>query len=212
MVREHAGYGTDAAELVSMCRAAATFADLGVDGLVLGFARDGALLLDELDEVLQAAPKLPATFPRAFDSLDDRLRAIDALSAIPQIDRILTDGMPARNRLRHGYGESAGALAKAEGPAYEEGRPWLSDPAPDRCRLLREYSDRAGRQLAIIAGSGVDEKMLTEIARSRCVREVHIGRAARDGGQESPVIAARVRRLRATLNGLPELPYSPELP
>jgi copper homeostasis protein len=179
MVRENAGYSTDAAELLRMCRAAAAFAALEIDGLVLGFARDGQLLLDELREVLQTAPSLPATFHRAFDSLTDPRRAIDALSGVPQIDGILTDG---------------GAGIGGDG---------LCAP-PRRCARLREYSDRAGSRLTIIAGSGVDEEMLGEIARTGCVREVHVGRAAREGGeQEGPVTAARVRRLRAILNRLP---------
>jgi copper homeostasis protein len=172
MVRENAGYGTDASELVPMFRAAATFADLGVNGLVAGFARDGHLLLDALREVLHAAPTFPVTFHRAFDSLADPLRAIDTLSELPQIDRILTDGVESPGRR-----------------------------APRRCARLREYSDRAASRLTIIAGSCVDEEMLAEIARTRCVREVHVGRAARDGADpEGPVAAARVRRLRALLD------------
>jgi copper homeostasis protein len=166
-------------ELVRLCRSAAAFAEVGVDGLVLGFARNGQLLLNELREVLHSAPETPATFHRAFDSLDDPLRAIDALSQIPQIDRILTDGLPAH-----------------KGPAHTDRRPGLYDPE-SRCVRLREYSERAASRLTIIAGGGVDEEMLREIASTRCVREVHVGRAARGGGRESPVTAARVRRLRA---------------
>ena len=175
MVRENAGYGTDPAELVRLCRAAALFADLGVEGLVVGFAREGQLLLNELQEVLQAAPGTPVTFHRAFDSLDNRLRAIDVLSELPQVDRVLTDGFSCA-------------------------------PDQSRCARLQEYAERAGPRLTIIAGGGVDESLLEEIARTRCVREVHVGRTAREGGQESPVTAARVRRLREMLDGLPELP------
>jgi copper homeostasis protein len=180
MVRENAGYGTDAAELVPMCRAAATFAEIGVDGLVVGFAREGQLLLNELREVLQAAASLPVTFHRAFDSLADPLRAIDVLSEIPQIDRILTDGI--------------GNMREVEG-------------RPRRCARLREYCDRARSHLTIIAGGEVDEAMASEIALTRCVPEVHVGRAARDGyDRDARVNATRVRRLRQILSGLPESP------
>jgi copper homeostasis protein len=169
MVRENAGFGTDAAELVRLCRAAAAFADLGVDGLVLGFARGGYLLLDDLREVLRAAPGTPVTFHRAFDSLEDQLGAIDALAQLPQVDRVLTDGFGGeRDR--------------------------------SRAARLQQYSVRAGSRLTIIAGGGVDESLLEEIARTRCVREVHVGRAARDGGREGPVTVARVRRLREALS------------
>lgn len=174
IVRENAGYGSDAAELVRMCRAAATCAQIGVDGLVVGFARDGQLMLGELREVLDSAPELPATFHRAFDSVEDPLRAIDALAEMPQIDRILTDGM--------------------------DRQPGGMDPT-HRCARLRAYSERAGSRVIIVAGSAVDEQMLSEIALTRSVREVHVGRAARaDNDPEGPVTAARVRRLREILD------------
>jgi copper homeostasis protein len=174
MVRENAGYETDAAELVTMCRAAATFATIGVDGLVVGFARDGQLLGDELRQVLHAASDLPVTFHRAFDSLNRPLDAIDALAGIRQIDRILTDGMDRQT----------GAAERAA-----------------RSARLHAYSDRAGSRLIIVAGHAVDEEMLSEIAATRCVGEVHVGRAARAGDKpEGPVAAARVRRLREILD------------
>jgi copper homeostasis protein len=177
MVRENAGYGTDPAELVRMCRAATAFAALGVDGVVVGFARDGQLLPNELKEVLQAAPQLAATFHRAFDSLTDPIGALDVLQGIPQIDRVLTDGVDRRAAL------------------YEA--PDRPRPAPPR--RLAEYVAHAGR-LRIVAGGGLDEASIAELARTRAVSEVHVGRSARDGvNRESPVTAARVRRLRETL-------------
>jgi copper homeostasis protein len=220
MVRENAGYGTEAAELAAMCRAAAGFAEIGIDGLVVGFARDGRLLLDGLREVLHAAPGLPATFHRAFDSLSDPLSAIDTLSELPQIDRILTDGVERRPALAGPAGappagavqpprklrRSPGAVAKAESPRRRD------RVRRRRCVRLREYSECAGSRMTIIAGSDVDEEMLADIALTRCVREVHVGRAARDGDRESPVTAARVQRLREVLDALPELPRLPESP
>src|SRR5205807_4012020 len=93
MVRENAGYAMDAAELPILRRAAAEFAAVGVDGLVLGFARAGKPALDDVARVLEAAPpELSVTFHRAFDSLTDPLAAIDELTRLAQVDRILTSG------------------------------------------------------------------------------------------------------------------------
>src|SRR5688572_11543442 len=94
MVRENAGYEMGPGELDPLRRAAGEFASLGVTGLglVIGFAADGELRLDDLSAVLEAAPGVPATFHRAFDALRQPLAAIDRLAAIPQIDRILTSG------------------------------------------------------------------------------------------------------------------------
>jgi copper homeostasis protein len=165
MLRENPGYATDAAELAVLREAAQAFDALGIDGLVAGFARDGALALDDFRAALEATPQTRVTFHRAYDSLHDPLDAVDRLAAISQIDGILTsggDGLPA-----------------------------------SRCDRLRERFERAEGRLEIIAGGGVTEEMLALIARTACVREVHVGRAARERGvQDAPVSAARVSHLR----------------
>ncbi len=92
MVRENAGFETSNAEIEIMRAAAWSFTKLGVDGLVVGFAKSGELSLAEFGNVIEAAPGLPITFHRAFDSLSDPLGAIDRLSANPRIDGILTSG------------------------------------------------------------------------------------------------------------------------
>jgi copper homeostasis protein len=71
------------------------------------------------------------------------------------------------------------------------------DAAFVRCERLHSYSQRAGDRITIIAGGGIDEHVLGVIAKTGCVREVHVGRAARDGNDPSaPVSATRVQRLR----------------
>ena len=92
MVRENAGFETSDAEIEVMRAAAWSFAKLGVDGLVVGFAKAGELSLTEFGKVIEAAPGVPITFHRAFDSLTDPLEAIDRLSANSRIDGILTSG------------------------------------------------------------------------------------------------------------------------
>lgn len=164
IVRENGGYGTDARELPALRDAAAAFAALGVDGLVVGFARDGALALDDVSRVLEAAPHARVTFHRAFDQLHDPLGAIDLLAGVPQIDRILTDA---------GGGNAA-----------------------SRRERLDAYVSRAAGRLTILAGGGVEEDAFALFARTGCVREIHVGRLARDGDDpDGPVSAARVRRL-----------------
>ena len=165
MVRENCGFETTDRELDVLRRAARAFAGEGVDGIVLGFARNGEPLLDEVRRVIDAAPATPVTYHRAFDTLRDPVQAIPQLSAIPQIDRILTDG---------GCGSHA-----------------------ERCDRLRRLSTAAGDRITLIAGSNVDAQMLSMIAATGCVREVHVGRAARPGhNRAAPVSAEMVRRLR----------------
>ena len=81
MVRENAGFETSEAEIEAMRAAAWEFTKLDVDGLVAGFAKSGELSLAEFERVIEAAPGVPITFHRAFDSLTDPFAAIDRLSA-----------------------------------------------------------------------------------------------------------------------------------
>lgn len=112
-------------ELRALQRAMAAFAALGVDGAVLGFARDGRIDVETTRLVLAAAPGLRATFHRAFDSLADPLPAVDTLAAIPQVDRILTSGgtgpWTARcERLRQLSDRSGGRLTILAGGGVDE--------------------------------------------------------------------------------------------
>jgi copper homeostasis protein len=168
MVRENAGFDTSPGEPAVLRGAAAEFAALGVDGLVLGFARGGELYLDPLQQAIDRIPDVRVTFHRAFDALADPLNAIDRLAAVPPIDRLLTSG---------GDGSPA-----------------------DRCERLRQYVARAAGRLEIIAGGAMTEELFERLARTRCVREIHVGRAARERwDQEAPVSVDRVRRLRALM-------------
>ena len=169
MVRNNDGYSTHAGERAALTDAAARFADLGVDGIVIGFARGGQPEIDRVLEVLPGANATKVTFHRAFDQLADPLAAITTLGAVPQVDRILTSG-------------GAGSAAA-------------------RRERLARYQHQAGERLTIIAGGGVDEEMLMLLAQTKVVREVHVGRAAREGHSVAGAVsAALVRGLRERLD------------
>jgi copper homeostasis protein len=168
MVRDNDGFELDPRELSHLRDATERFAASGVDGIVIGFARDGELRLDDVARVLEAAPAARATFHRAFDSLREPLSALDALAGVPQIDRVLTSG--------------------GEGSPHE------------RATRLGSYAERAGAQITVIAGGGVTEELVSLLARTGYISEVHVGRAAREGDDPTAqVSAARVRRLRELL-------------
>jgi copper homeostasis protein len=164
MVRESDGFGISGPEeLRRLQRTIGLLADLGVDGAVVGFARDRRLDLDAIRSVLSAAPHLPVTLHRAFDTVADPLTAIDDALTVPQIDRILTSG---------GDGD------------------W-----PARCRRFTEYAARAGSRITFLPGGGVDDQALVALAASKCAREAHVGKAAR----EPQVATAAVSRARVHL-------------
>jgi copper homeostasis protein len=171
MIRDSDGFTTTGDdEILTLQRAFAAFAELGADGAVTGFARDGLLDLETTRAVLSAAPSLRVSFHRAFDSLIDPRAAIDALRTLPQIDRILTAG---------GIGD------------------W-----PARCRCLEEYVERAGPNVTILPGGGVDAQGLRMLAASGRIREAHVGRAACEPPVPgAPVSADRVRWLKTAASG-----------
>ena len=166
MIRESDSFGMhDLDELDRLRHAMAAAAAMQVDGVVVGFAREGELDLDAMHAVLSAAPMIRATLHRAFDSLRDPLAAIPSVCALGQIDRILTSG---------GAGD------------------WTA-----RVDCLRAFARAAGSTVAILAGGGIDDTAIEILAKARCVGEIHVGRAARIGGDPTaPVSAERVRRLK----------------
>jgi len=91
MVRESVGFevGDD---VDALCEAARVMNEIGVDGLVLGFLRNGALDKETLAKVLSCAPRLKATFHHAFEAADDKERLIRELKKFRQVDRILAHG------------------------------------------------------------------------------------------------------------------------
>lgn len=82
----------DKFEIEQLCDAARAVVQPNADGLVLGFLKDGEIDHALLARVLACAPRLKATFHRAFEELADPLRGIAELKRHPQIDRILTSG------------------------------------------------------------------------------------------------------------------------
>jgi len=75
--------------------------------------------------------------------------------------------------------------------------------AGERCARLAQFVARAGSRVTIIAGGGVDLRMFALLVEQGIVREIHVGRLAReDGRAEGGVSAASVRRLRDLADGV----------
>ena len=93
MIRESDGFSVATGdEILALRTALSSFAALPIDGVVLGFARDGEIDLDLTNSVLSAAPDVRVTFHHAFDEARDPFAALDALRRVPNVDRVLTAG------------------------------------------------------------------------------------------------------------------------
>ena len=93
MLRESDGYTVAGErEIERLCNCAHNLSTLPIDGVVLGFVRDGEIDVDLTQRVLGFVPKLKATFHHAFEETTDRLASIEKLKAIAQLDRILASG------------------------------------------------------------------------------------------------------------------------
>jgi copper homeostasis protein len=95
MLRESDGYQvTSNDEVERLCNTARELAEMHIDGVVLGFLRDGEIDLELTNRILSSAPTLNATFHRAFDEAGDPFQALAELRNCRQIDRVLTNGGP----------------------------------------------------------------------------------------------------------------------
>ncbi len=103
------------AELRSLIRDVATVASWGVDGVVVGVLdRKRRIDRPALADLVRAADGVPVTFHRAFDSVADPLREVEALGEAG-VARVLTSGgaptaWEGRQVLRRLVEASAGAF------------------------------------------------------------------------------------------------------
>lgn len=137
--------GADEKRILKSC--AEVFAGLPIDGLVLGFIRDGKPDIAAVLDILSSAPGCRATFHRAFDELNDPIASIEELKRLPQVDRILTAG---------GQGD------------------W-----PCRKKQLVEWQSAAEPSIRILVGAGLSRSVVSDLAGTAGLQEVHVGRAAR---------------------------------
>ena len=82
----------DGDALRELQRKAEGFAQLPMEGLVAGFVESGRIDLGAMKAVFSSAPRLKATFHRAFDEIAEPTAGVEQLKELPQIDRILTAG------------------------------------------------------------------------------------------------------------------------
>lgn len=93
ILREFESYKVvDEVEKGKLCAAAGSLSELNVDGVVLGFLRNGEIDVQLTERVLSCVPNLNATFHHAFEEAEDPLKAIRVLKRLKQVDRILTSG------------------------------------------------------------------------------------------------------------------------
>lgn len=93
MLREEEGYEVESeAAIERLCAGARGLSKLNIDGLVLGFLREGEIDVPLTWRVLSSAPNLPATFHHAFEDVENQFDAIRTLKRLDQVDRILTSG------------------------------------------------------------------------------------------------------------------------
>jgi copper homeostasis protein CutC len=167
VVRENAGHGTTPEELETLRAAARGLQTIGVDGIVVGYAKDGVPSLDDVARVIEAAPEVKVTFHRAFDSLADPFAAIDAIAGLPQIDRILTSG-----------GEGAPAVRCERLHSYTlRGRPRLiiiaGGGVDERCLALFATTRCVDEvHIGRLARDGYDPEAPVSVARVKRLRDM----------------------------------------
>ncbi len=154
---------SDAREIERLCGSARAFAEIGVDGLVLGFLKQGdsGKSIDHglVERVLSCAPNVKATFHRAFEELDDPFQAIEELKRHRQIDRILTSGG--------------------------------DDLWQEKVDRFSAWQRAAQPEIEILVGGGTDAEVI-ELLKPAGIREFHVGKAAREGQRIDGAVQAEL--------------------
>lgn len=169
MLRESESFVVyDQGEIEKLCDKARAFADLPIDGFVLGFlkgAPDGFQIDHDLvARVLACAPKLKTTFHRAFEELPDPIGAIGELKRHPQIDCILSRG---------------------------RGEAWATE-----LNRFIEWERAARPEIGMLLGGGTDADAIKIFCKASPIRAFHLGRAVREEERiDGAVKAERVREL-----------------
>lgn len=150
-------------EIERLCESARDFSDIGVDGLVLGFLKQGdsgkSIDHELVARILACAPNLKATFHRAFEELDDPFRAIEELKRHRQIDRILTSG-----------GEDS----------------WRN-----KVDRFAAWQQAAQPEIEILVGGGTDAEVI-KLMKPVGIREFHVGKAVREERKIDGAVVAKL--------------------
>ena len=142
------GGKSDRSEVNRLAAAADRVAQLQIDGLVLGFIREGRVDEPVMGQILSAVPGFPATFHRAFEHLQSPSAALVTLKGFSQIDRVLV-------RVRE----------DGSGISLAQVRAWQCLAAPHIRFIAGIGLDRA------LLGSVRDEAGLGEVHAGRAARE-----------------------------------------
>ena len=93
MIRPRAGdFNYSATELATMKQSISECKLLGVDGVVFGVCKGGALDLDAIGELAEVSQPLKVVIHKAIDTCDDPLAELQKLMELGKIDGILTSG------------------------------------------------------------------------------------------------------------------------
>jgi copper homeostasis protein len=93
MLRSNTGFDIHSeAALADLVKDMRSLSGLPIDGVVLGFLKDGMPDVETLKVLLEAAPQVKVTFHNALERSTDVMAAIEILKNFPQIDILLVHG------------------------------------------------------------------------------------------------------------------------
>ena len=147
----------------------------------------------EVEELRRAARQFAALGVNGFVIGFVRGRKLDLAPAL----QILSSASGVKATFHRAFEEleDAGAAVAALKTASPFDRLLVS---PARIHGLQQLVESAAPELTIIAGGGVDADAIRALRKTTSIREFHVGRAVRQGGDiGQPVDAQRVRELAA---------------
>jgi copper homeostasis protein len=173
IVRPHSrSFVYDADDYGVMLRDVRAMSTTRANAIVIGMLdAQGDVDEEGLTRVIDAADGKQITFHRAFDEARDLFAAFDVLSRFESVTNVLTSG----------------------------GKASVLDAEPVIARLVEQSK---GARCTVLAGAGLTVDAVQGFVASTKVSAVHFGSGLRmDGKALAPVDEARVRRVRALLDG-----------
>ena len=83
---------TGSAELAGLKHKAKAFADIGINGLVTGHVKDGALDLETLEEIISCVPAMDFTVHHVLEQTANPVDSLISLRLFPNVDKALIRG------------------------------------------------------------------------------------------------------------------------
>lgn len=167
-------------EVAVMCEDIAALAKEGIDGVVIGaLTTKGKVDTAICNKMIVAAGNLGITFHRAFDMVDDKFEALETIIALGKDAKSQDSNCCANSHTGCSCSSGSSGSNNSTGNSGSAGRieRILTSGGRSSAHMgiqeLEELCTKAAGRIAIMAGAGISEDNILDLATKTKVREFH---------------------------------------